>query len=77
MGLLSGQRRHWTAFTSSPHPYGLIAAESLVFDPVAIAFDAARQMYVAEDRGYPDPVEGGLPSTLGRVALLKDTKGSK
>ncbi|MES3018392.1 MAG: PVC-type heme-binding CxxCH protein [Bacteroidota bacterium] len=53
----------------------LIAAEPLVIDPVAIAFDADRQMYVVEDRGYPDPAEGGLPTKLGRIALLKDTNG--
>ena len=53
----------------------LIAAEPLVIDPVAIAFDEDRQMYVVEDRGYPDPAEGGLPTTLGRIALLKDTNG--
>lgn len=53
----------------------LIAAEPLVIDPVALAFDEDRQMYVVEDRGYPDPAEGGLPTTLGRVALLKDTDG--
>lgn len=51
----------------------LIAAEPLVVDPVALAFDENRQMYVIEDRGYPDPAEGGLPTTLGRIALLKDT----
>lgn len=53
----------------------LIAAEPLVVDPVAIAFDEDRQMYVVEDRGYPDPAEGGLPTKLGRVALLNDTNG--
>lgn len=53
----------------------LIAAEPLVIDPVAIAFDEDRQMYVVEDRGYPDPAEGGSPTTLGRIALLKDTNG--
>lgn len=53
----------------------LIAAEPLVIDPVAIAFDEDRQMYVVEDRGYPDPAEGGSTTTLGRVALLKDTNG--
>ncbi|MFA6945409.1 MAG: PVC-type heme-binding CxxCH protein [Pedobacter sp.] len=53
----------------------LIAAEPLVIDPVALAFDEDRQMYVVEDRGYPDPVEGGSTTTLGRVALLKDTNG--
>ncbi|MEP7258314.1 MAG: PVC-type heme-binding CxxCH protein [Flavitalea sp.] len=54
----------------------LIAAEPLVIDPVAIAFDEKKTMYVVEDRGYPDPAEGGSqPTTLGRVALLKDTDG--
>ena len=53
----------------------LIVAEPLVIDPVALAFDEDRQMYVVEDRGYPDPVEGGSTTTLGRVALLKDTNG--
>lgn len=53
----------------------LIAAEPLVIDPVAMAFDEDRQMYVIEDRGYPDPAEGGTPTRLGRVTLLKDTNG--
>lgn len=53
----------------------LVAAEPLVVDPVALAFDENRQMYVVEDRGYPDPVEGGSSTTLGRIALLKDTDG--
>jgi putative membrane-bound dehydrogenase-like protein len=53
----------------------LVAAEPLVVSPVAIAFDENRQMYVVEDRGYPDPAEGGLPTKLGRIALLKDTNG--
>lgn len=53
----------------------LIAAEPLVIDPVALAFDENRRMYVVEDRGYPDPAEGGAPDQLGRVALLTDTDG--
>jgi putative membrane-bound dehydrogenase-like protein len=53
----------------------LIAAEPLVIDPVALVFDEDRQMYVVEDRGYPDPAEGGAPTRLGRIALLKDTNG--
>ncbi|MGB4400428.1 MAG: PVC-type heme-binding CxxCH protein [Daejeonella sp.] len=53
----------------------LMVAEPLVIDPVAIAFDEDRHMYVVEDRGYPDPAEGGLPTKLGRIALLKDTNG--
>ncbi len=53
----------------------LIAAEPLVVDPVALAFDENKKMYVVEDRGYPDPAEGGLPTTLGRIALLEDKDG--
>ncbi|WP_411273374.1 PVC-type heme-binding CxxCH protein [Daejeonella sp.] len=53
----------------------LMVSEPLVIDPVAIAFDENRQMYVVEDRGYPDPAEGGLPTKLGRIALLKDMNG--
>lgn len=53
----------------------LIAAEPFVTDPVALAFDENRRMYVVEDRGYPDPAEGGTPTTLGRIALLEDRDG--
>lgn len=51
----------------------LVAAEPLVVDPVAFAFDAAERLYVVENRGYPDPAEGGSPTHLGQVALLEDT----
>jgi putative membrane-bound dehydrogenase-like protein len=53
----------------------LVAAEPLVVDPVAFAFDEKKRMYVVEDRGYPDPAEGGAPTTLGRIALLEDKDG--
>jgi len=53
----------------------LVAAEPTVIDPVALAFDEDRNMYVVEDRGYPDSSDGGTPTTLGRIALLKDTDG--
>ena len=53
----------------------LIASEPLVVDPVALAFDENKRMYVVEDRGYPDPAEGGTPTTLGRIALLEDRDG--
>jgi putative membrane-bound dehydrogenase-like protein len=53
----------------------LVAAEPLVVDPVAFAFDEQRRMYVIEDRGYPDPAEGGAPTRLGRIALLEDKDG--
>lgn len=51
----------------------LIAAEPLVIDPVAFAFDEKNQLFVAEDRGYPDPIDGSMAPTIGRIALLKDT----
>ena len=53
----------------------LIAAEPLVIDPVAFAFDENLFLYVVEDRGYPDPAEGGTPTRLGRIARLEDTNG--
>lgn len=53
----------------------LVAAEPLVIDPVAFAFDENLFLYVIEDRGYPDPAEGGAPTKLGRVARLEDTDG--
>ena len=53
----------------------LVAAEPLVVDPVAFAFDERRRLYVVEGRGYPDPLEGGGKTTLGRIALLEDTAG--
>lgn len=53
----------------------LVAAEPLVIDPVAFGFDEKLFLYVIEDRGYPDPAEGGAPTKLGRVARLEDTNG--
>jgi len=53
----------------------LVAAEPLVINPVAFVFDGPRRLFVAEGRGYPDPVEGGGNTTLGRVALLEDVDG--
>ena len=52
----------------------LAAAEPLIRDPVAIAFDHRGRMYVAESRGYPGPLEGAPPSAPeGVIALLEDT----
>ena len=51
----------------------LVAAEPLVQDPVAIAFDERGRMYVVENRGYPDPLEGEpRPEPQGAIALLTD-----
>lgn len=54
----------------------LVAAEPLVRDPVAIAFDERGRLYVVENRGYPDPLEGEAEAPpMGVVALLTDTDG--
>jgi putative membrane-bound dehydrogenase-like protein len=53
-----------------------VAAEPLVQSPVAIAFDERGRMYVAENRGYPDPLEGSPAAPpRGVVALLTDSDG--
>src|SRR5690606_24962500 len=54
----------------------LVAAEPLVQDAVALAFDEHGAPFVVENRGYPDPLDGepeGPP--LGRIARLTDTDG--
>jgi putative membrane-bound dehydrogenase-like protein len=54
----------------------LVAAEPLVQSPVAIAFDDRGRMYVAENRGYPDPLEGAPAAPpKGVIARLTDTDG--
>ncbi len=54
----------------------LAAAEPLIKDPVAIAFDDRGRLYVAESRGYPGPLEGAAqPAPEGVIALLEDTNG--
>ena len=53
----------------------LVAAEPDVVDPVAIAFDERRRLYVVENRGYPDPMDGQSAPAIGRVALLEDRDG--
>jgi putative membrane-bound dehydrogenase-like protein len=52
----------------------LVAAEPLVQSPVAAAFDAQGNLYVAEMRDYPyKPKPGGRP--LGTIRLLRDRDG--
>ncbi len=54
----------------------LAAAEPLIKDPVAMAFDDRGRMYVVENRGYPGPLEGSAqPAPQGVVALLEDRDG--
>ncbi|MBI2477229.1 MAG: dehydrogenase, partial [Planctomycetia bacterium] len=51
----------------------LVAAEPLVMDPVAIAFDQRGRMFVVEYGDYPTgPAKEGEPP-LSRVVLLEDT----
>lgn len=47
----------------------LVAAEPLVFDPVAVCWDASGRMFVAENRGYP------VGPDHGTIAMLEDTDG--
>lgn len=52
----------------------LVAAEPLVKDPVAIAFDEFGHMFVVEYGDYPTgPEDGG--KSLSRVVMLEDTNG--
>jgi hypothetical protein len=53
----------------------LVAAEPLVVAPAAFAFDERGRLFVAENRGYPDPIEGSGVSTAGRIAMLEDPDG--
>ena len=52
----------------------LVAAEPLVMDPVAIAFDRQGRMFVVEYGDYPIGPEGG-GDPLSRVVMLEDTDG--
>ena len=49
----------------------LVAAEPLVYDPVALSFDENGRLFVIEMRDYAEP----NPNPLGRVRLLEDTDG--
>jgi putative membrane-bound dehydrogenase-like protein len=52
----------------------LVAAEPLVVDPIAAAFDEEGRLYVCEMRDYPyTPAEGKDP--IGTVRLLRDIDG--
>ncbi len=52
----------------------LVAAEPLVVDPVAVAWDEKGRMFVVEDRGYPTGPGAGKPPA-GQVVMLEDTDG--
>lgn len=54
----------------------LVAAEPLVEDPVAIAWDERGLLYVVEMRGFMPNVDGeGEQAPVGRVVVLEDTDG--
>src|SRR5699024_11276646 len=75
-GCLSEESQDGNIVTEPETRTELLVSEPLVIDPVAYAFDAQGLLYVVEDRGYPDPAEGGTPATReGKIALLKDTNG--
>src|SRR5881628_526861 len=52
----------------------LVAAEPMVVDPVAVAWDEKGRMFVVEDRGYPIGPGKGKPP-VGQVVMLEDTYG--
>src|SRR5438128_5535718 len=49
----------------------LVAAEPLVMDPIAMAFDENGRLFVVEMRDYSERRE----ERLGRIRLLEDTDG--
>jgi len=54
----------------------LVAAEPLVEDPVAMAWDERGLLYVVEMRGFMPNVDGeGEQEPVGRVVVLEDTDG--
>lgn len=66
-----------TAFSIAPgFEIELVAAEPLVEDPVAIAWDEYGRLYVVELRGYmPDAYGTGSEEPVGQVVRLEDTDG--
>ncbi len=54
----------------------MVAADPLIHDPVAIAFDGDGRIWVAEMRGYMPTVDGeGEDEANGRITILTDTDG--
>ena len=54
----------------------MVAADPLIHDPVAIAFDGNGRIWVAEMRGYMPTVDGeGEDEANGRITILEDTNG--
>ena len=54
----------------------LVAAEPLVEDPVAMAWDEYGRLYIVEMRGYmPDAYGNGSEKPVGQVVRLEDNNG--
>ncbi len=54
----------------------VVAADPLVHDPIAIAFDPDGRIYVVEYRGYMPNADGtGEDAPVATVSILEDTKG--
>jgi glucose/arabinose dehydrogenase/mono/diheme cytochrome c family protein len=54
----------------------LVAAEPMLHDPVALAFDGNGRIWVAEMMGYMPDIDGKLEATTyGRISVLEDTNG--
>jgi putative membrane-bound dehydrogenase-like protein len=53
----------------------LVAGESLVASPAAMAFDENRRLFVAEMRDYPGGSGQGPPRGSGRIRVLEDKDG--
>ncbi len=52
----------------------LVAAEPMLHDPVALAFDGNGRIWVAEMRGYmPNPDGKGEDEPVGRISVIEDT----
>jgi putative membrane-bound dehydrogenase-like protein len=53
----------------------LVACEPDIVDPVAMTFDEAGRLYVAEMRGYPNAGVGTGAISSGKIKLLEDRDG--
>ncbi len=71
---LSPQEEKATIHVPEGYVVELVAAEPLVADPVAVAWDARGRLWVAEMADYPLGIDNrGTPG--GRIRVLEDTDG--
>ncbi len=72
----SPEEEHATFRIAEGWRIDLVAAEPLVHDPVAVAFDARGRLWVVEMRGYMHDVDGvGEDLAVGSIAVLEDADG--